>query len=268
MVLELSKLFIFSQVFLPLYPNHVQEKDQSFKMLPSLFHNSFQDPYKMFQNFGKQIERFVVGKQNSHYGQIDSQQQQKIWTRGKEARIIPAQSTSFIVDGFYQSVFDNPEYNSFSPLNAIIENFPSIGNIDNVEKEAFRQPEGENVYEENNSNIPSYVLEIINNVEEHSETNSDNVIAVDNPLRIILNYNAESSDDEDINVAQEASADVPDQNNPEKYTNSDRDTLDRVIDTPLYYRDIHAYRANRNHPNMISYADFLLNKHHFPGYLM
>ena len=162
---------------------------------------------------------------------------------------------------------DNPEYNSFSPLNAIIDNFPSIGNIDNAEKEAFRQQYVKNIYEENTGNVPSYVLEINNNVED-SETYSDNVIAVDNPVRIILNYNAEDGgDDEDINVAQEARADVPDQNNPEKYTNSDSKTLNRVIDTPLYYRDTRVYRA-RNHPNMISYAEYFFNKNNFPGYLM
>ena len=58
-----------------------------------------------FKKFGKQIEKFVVDTQSSHYGQIDSKQNMKILNGGKEARIIPAQSNSFIVDGFYQSVF-------------------------------------------------------------------------------------------------------------------------------------------------------------------
>ena len=64
-------------------------------------------------------------------------------------------------------------------------------------------------------------------------------------MNIALSFKADTSDEENLNVAQVASADVPDQDTPEKYINTDRDTLDRVINSPVYYMDTSVYNKIR-----------------------
>jgi len=43
------------------------------------------------------------------------------------------------------------------------------------------------------------------------------------------------------NIPQQPSADFPDQTNPEKYLNNDQETLEKVVNTPLFYNDPQAY---------------------------
>ena len=76
--------------------------------------------------------------------------------------------------------------------------------------------------------------------ETFDEDISDDIIK-ENPVNIVHSFVAQNSDDQITNVAQIASADVPDQDTPEKYINTDRDTLDRVINTPVYYMDTSVY---------------------------
>ena len=111
-------------------------------------------------------------------------------------------------------------------------------------KEDTDEPEREYYDEHNYDRLPSYILEINNDVYDDTEASdgaiSDNEIS-DNPVNIVLSFNADTSDEENMNGVQVASADVPDQDTPEKYMNTDRDTLDRVINTPVYYRDTSVY---------------------------
>jgi hypothetical protein len=58
----------------------------------------------------------------------------------------------------------------------------------------------------------------------------------------VHSFVAKNSDDQIPNVAQIASADVPDQDTPEKYINTDKDTLARVINKPFYYFDTSIYK--------------------------
>ena len=110
--------------------------------------------------------------------------------------------------------------------------------------EDTEEPERKYNHEHNYDRLPGYILEINNDVDDdtetYTETISDNEIS-DNPVNIVLSFNADTSDEENVNVAQVASADVPDQDTPEKYLNTDRDTLDRVINTPVYYMDTRVY---------------------------
>ena len=39
------------------------------------------------------------------------------------------------------------------------------------------------------------------------------------------------------NIPQKASSAYPDQNNSEKYLNNDQDILDKVVNTPVFYKD-------------------------------
>ena len=41
----------------------------------------------------------------------------------------------------------------------------------------------------------------------------------------------------DQNISQKPSSDIPDQNNPDKYINNDQQTLNKVINTPVFYKD-------------------------------
>ena len=106
------------------------------------------------------------------------------------------------------------------------------------------EPEREYYDEHNYDRLPGYILEINNDVyddtETYNEAISDNDIS-DDPVNIVLSFKADTSDEKKVNVAQVASADVPDQDTPEKYINTDRDTLDRVINTPVYYMDTSVY---------------------------
>ena len=56
-----------------------------------------------------------------------------------------------------------------------------------------------------------------------------------NPVDIVLNFAAQNSDDQIANIAQVASANVPDQDAPEKYLNNDKETIGRIIKKPFYY---------------------------------
>ena len=47
---------------------------------------------------------------------------------------------------------------------------------------------------------------------------------------------------EDENILQEPSSDFPDQNNPEKYINNDKETLNKVINTPVFYKDTQQFK--------------------------
>ena len=65
-------------------------------------------------------------------------------------------------------------------------------------------------------------------------------------VTIIRNNAIDISDFENDFVVQEASADVPDQSDPEKYVNTDRYTLSRVVHTPLFYGDIRRFNSLKN----------------------
>ena len=93
-------------------------------------------------------------------------------------------------------------------------------------------------YDDYSDNIPSYLLEIHNNV--------DNSPGIKNEVIIIRNNGLGLSDEEEKQVIQVPSAEVPDQRNPERYVNTNRYTLARVINDPLYYADISPLYQNRN----------------------
>ena len=48
----------------------------------------------------------------------------------------------------------------------------------------------------------------------------------------------------DQNIPQEPSSNFPDQNDPEKYVNNDQDTLTKVINTPVFYKDNQQFKEN------------------------
>ena len=176
---------------------------------------------------------FLSENQDSDYGAS----QRKL----KELKQSIEQPASFIKDEFYVSLFskfflkigslylkwnisDSPDFDYFSPLNAIIENFPDLKYSDSN-------------YETNDDFTPSFVNDIGNNDEE----NTNNIIG-DDQVNIVLSFTAQNSDELVTNVAQVASADVPNQDTPENYVNTDRDTLFRVIDNPVYYKDTNIFK--------------------------
>ena len=64
----------------------------------------------------------------------------------------------------------------------------------------------------------------------------------DNPVDIVLNFAAQNSDDQIANIAQVASAHVPDQDDPEKYVNTNKETIGRVIQRTFYYIDTSIFK--------------------------
>ena len=85
---------------------------------------------------------------------------------------------------------------------------------------------------------------IANNVEDTdivNEDNSDNLIK-DDQVNIVLSFIDQNGEDLIPNVPQVASADVPDQDTPEKYLTTNKYTLGRVINKPVYYRDTNIYK--------------------------
>ena len=77
----------------------------------------------------------------------------------------------------------------------------------------------------------------LSDIGEHKETSDD--VNVHNEVEIVLGY---TDDNEVDDVPQVASAAVPDQDNPEKYSNTDKDTLARVIRWPFYYGHTYVFR--------------------------
>ena len=78
-----------------------------------------------------------------------------------------------------------------------------------------------------------------------TETDKDNIredAIKDNPVDIVLNFVAQNSDDQIANIAQVASAHVPDQDDPEKYVNTNKETIGRVIQRPFYYIDTSIFK--------------------------
>ena len=104
---------------------------------------------------------------------------------------------------------DLPEFDAFSPLKAIEEKFP-----DPISSQGT----------------------VIATEEIRDDTIKDN--SVD----IVLKLVAQNSGDQIANIAQVASADVPDQDDPEKYVNADKETIGRVIKKPFYYIDTSIFK--------------------------
>ena len=80
---------------------------------------------------------------------------------------------------------------------------------------------------------------------EETETDNKNIrddAIKDNPVDIVLNFVAQNSDDQRANVAQVASAAVPDQDDPDKYINTDEEHIGRVIQRPFYYFDTNIFK--------------------------
>ena len=59
----------------------------------------------IFKNFGKQIARFVVGNHDRDYGPTGREQVVKKLMLVKEPKNIVDETTTFIKDDFYQSLF-------------------------------------------------------------------------------------------------------------------------------------------------------------------
>jgi hypothetical protein len=55
---------------------------------------------------------------------------------------------------------------------------------------------------------------------------------------------AENSELDQSNIPQKPSVGFPDQENPEKYLNNDQETLDKVINTPVFYNDTQQFKKN------------------------
>ena len=53
------------------------------------------------------------------------------------------------------------------------------------------------------------------------------------------------------NIPQNPSAKFPDQNNPKKYLNNNKETLNKVINNPLFYSDIQKLKENVLHKSLI-----------------
>ena len=71
---------------------------------------------------------------------------------------------------------------------------------------------------------------------------------------IIVNTNnliLENENIKEANIPQKPSAKFPDQNNPEKYLNNDKHTLNKVINTPVFYSDIQKLNRNIHHQSVI-----------------
>ena len=103
----------------------------------------------------------------------------------------------------------SPEFDAFSPLKAIIEKFPDPLSQQGTEK-------------------------------AKEDTRDDNI--KDNPVDIVLHFAAQNSGDQIANIAQVASAHVPDQDDPEKYVNTNKETIGRVIQRPFYYIDTSIFK--------------------------
>ena len=55
---------------------------------------------------------------------------------------------------------------------------------------------------------------------------------------------SENSEADQSNVPQKPSVGFPDQDNPEKYFNNDQETLDKVVNTPVFYNDTQQFKEN------------------------
>ena len=107
---------------------------------------------------------------------------------------------------------DSPEFDAFFPLKAIVEKFPDLISAQGTETDK----------------------------EEVRDDTTKN-----NPIDIVLNFAAQNSDDQIANIAQVASAHVPDQDDPEKYVNADKETIGRVIKKPFYYIDTSVFKMRQ-----------------------
>ena len=61
---------------------------------------------------------------------------------------------------------------------------------------------------------------------------------------VAFNTTNENSDTEQPNIPQKPSAAFPDQNNPEKYLSNEKETLSKVINNPVFYKDTERYKEN------------------------
>merc|ERR1711892_883682 len=116
---------------------------------------------------------------------------------------------TFLQDDFYGAQFNSPEFGTFFPLNAIIEKFPDSISM------------GKKIVKE--------------------DTSED---IMDNQVELVLEFIAEAANsvDDIPDIPQIASAEVPDQDNPEKYINTDKDTLGKVFIRPFYYIDTNVFK--------------------------
>ena len=64
-------------------------------------------------------------------------------------------------------------------------------------------------------------------------------------LNIISINQSIISGTEGPHIPQKPSYVYPDQNNPEKYRNHDQEILDKVLNTPVFYKDVLQLRDNR-----------------------
>ena len=55
---------------------------------------------------------------------------------------------------------------------------------------------------------------------------------------------SESKESDQSNIPQKPSVGFPDQENPEKYLNNDQETLDKVVNTPVFYNDTQQFKEN------------------------
>ena len=83
-------------------------------------------------------------------------------------------------------------------------------------------------------NLPQIVLdEVIDLTSDMVNTND-----------VAFNTTNENSDTEQPNIPQKPSAGFPDQNKPDKYLNTEIETLSKVINNPVFYKDTERYKEN------------------------
>merc|ERR1711892_692869 len=115
---------------------------------------------------------------------------------------------TFLQDDFYGAQFNSPEFGTFFPLNSIIEKFP----------ESISMGKGK-VKEDTRKDI------------------------MDNQVELVLEFIGKNSVDDFPDIPQIASAEEPDQDNPEKYVNTDKGTLGKLIIRPFYYIDTDVFKV-------------------------
>jgi len=97
-------------------------------------------------------------------------------------------------------------------------------------------------YQDTTDNTPDYYQDVIitqnifsNNVIDGSISNNDSLLS---------NLISQSKTLEGASIPQIPSSKIPDQHNPQKYVNTNKVIVNKVINTPLFYSDLHNFKKN------------------------
>jgi hypothetical protein len=107
------------------------------------------------------------------------------------------------------------------------------------------------------SDLPAFISgasgptnEVFSHKETHLDNTSDFLFVTENANFlsdevIDINSNSiESNEPDHSNIPQKPSVGFPDQENPEKYLNNDQETLVKVVNTPVFYKDTQQFKEN------------------------